>query len=125
MATQRQIQHMLRRPSLMLRFEMTGQLPRGIRPQSPLIDVIQKIAPRDRIRMRGFRIGPSLGYSGSRQFHTVAQGLLWIAPDAEVFDAFPAESWRIKTFSQRLTFDDIAHCCASVPEDIRLRYTHL
>jgi hypothetical protein len=125
MATQRQIQHMLRRPSLMARFQLTGQLPRGIRPQSPLIDAIQKIALRDRLRMTGFQIGPSLGYSGSRQFHTVAQALRWLAPDDEVFDSFPAESWRIKNFRQRLTFEDVAKCCASVPEDILARYTHL
>lgn len=125
MATQRQIQHMLRRPALMARFHLTGQLPRGIRPQSPLIDVIQKIAPRDRLRMMGFRVDPSLGYSGSRQFHNVAQGLRWLAPEEEVFESFPAESWRIKNFRQRLTFEDVAKCCARVPEDILARYTHL
>lgn len=122
MATSRQIQHMLRRPSLLARFQLTGELPHGTRPQSPLIDAINRISPRDRSRMLGMRIDPSVGYSGSRRFHTVAQALHWLAPEQEVFGAFPAESWRIKNFRRRLSFEDVARCCASVPDDIVRRY---
>ncbi len=125
MATSRQIQYMLRRPSLFARFQLTGELPHGTRPQSPLIEAINRISPRDRSRMIGMTVGPSVGYSGSRRFATVAQALHWLAPKPEVFGAFPAESWRIKNFRQRLSFEDVAKCCARVPEDILARYTHL
>ena len=125
MATSRQIQHMLRRPSLFMRFRATGQLPQGVRPQSPLIDALNRISPRDRMRMTGMTVDRGLGYNGSRRFHTVEQALHWLAPEPEVFDAFPAESWRIKNFGRYLSFEDVARCCANVPEDILQRYAPL
>lgn len=122
MATNRQIQYMLRHPHLMARFQLTGELPHGVRPKSPLIDAIQRIAPAYRARMVGFQVSPDLGYAGSRRFHTVAQALLWLAPSDEVFGAFPAESWRIKGFHKVLTFEDVAAHCSSVPDGVRRRY---
>jgi hypothetical protein len=122
MATNRQIQHMIRRPHLYSRFMLTGELPRGVLPDSPLIRAIEKIAPRDRARMTGFVVSSDLGYSGSRRFHSVAQALLWLAPEPEVFGSFPAESWRIKAFGKALSFGDIAAHCGMVPEDIAKRY---
>lgn len=116
------MQYMLRHPKAYLDFQMTGRLPQGVRPQSPLIDAILRIAPRDRARMIGFMVSPDLGYTGSRRFHTVSQALNWIAPDDEVFGAFPAESSRIKAFRKALSFEDIAKACAQVPEDILRKY---
>lgn len=122
MATTKQIQHMMRHPAEYMRFRATGQLPKGIVPKSPLLDILNRIPPRDRARMLGFEIDPGLGYAGRRQFQTVEQAMRWLAPDSEVFGSFPAESWRIKGFSARLSFDDVAAHCASVPDDVLRRH---
>lgn len=122
MTMQKRIQVMLRRPSAFARFQMTGELPRGVVPHSPLISALQCIAPSHRARMRGFVVDSRLGYGGSRLFHTVEQAMRWLAPDDEVFGAFPAESWRMKGFSRRIGFCDVMECCADVPQDIVERY---
>ena len=123
MVSPKAIQYMLRHPARYERFLRTGRIPEGVRPQSPLITAIKRIAPIHRVRMIGFTVNPALGYQGSRQFHTVAQALLWLEPSDEVFGVFPAESWRIKAFDKAINFDDIAQRCTRVDPDIIARYS--
>ena len=82
-----QLKKLMRSPSAMVRYQMTGQLPKRVRPKSPLITLLEAVNPGDRGRIGGVRIGPELGYNGSRQFQTVAQALRWIKPNEEVFDS--------------------------------------
>ena len=109
------INRLIRRPHEFARFQATGQLPQGVRPQSPLIDALLKIPPADRVRIMGLRVDASLGYQGSRLFHNAEQALRWIRPDAEVFGSFPAESWRIKNFRGPLSLADLLRASASHP----------
>lgn len=120
-----QLKKLMRSPSAMARYQMTGQLPKGVRPKSPLITLLEAINPGDRGRIIGVRIGPELGYNGSRQFQTVAQALRWIKPNEEVFDSFPADSWCMRHFQKRLTIDDLAEHCANMPPDVLARYPQL
>ena len=120
-----QMKKLIRSPMAMMRYQTTGQLPKGIKPQSPLITLLEAINPADRARIVGVRVGQELGYSGSRQFHTAAQALRWIKPKEEVFDGFPADSWIIRHFQRRLTIDDLAGHCANMPADVIARYPHL
>ena len=122
MATTKQIQRMMRHPAEYMRFRSTGQLPKGIVPTSPLLDILTRIPSKDRCRMLGFEINQELGYAGRRRFQTVEQAMRWLAPDSEVFGSFPAESWRIKGFCARLSFDDVVGHCACVPDDVLLRH---
>jgi len=103
----------------------TGRLPQGVRPQSPLIDLLRALTPRDLLAIHGLTVDPRLGYQGSRQFHNAAQALNWLAPSDEVFDSFPAESWRHKGFSKRLTLRDLQANCAQFPEALLAHYPRL
>lgn len=125
MATSAQLKRLLTRPSDYARFQMTGRLPRGTRPTGALVDLLKSINPRDRIAMVGFKVDARTGYTGSRQFHNAEQALRWICPSDEVFDSFPAESWRIKNFKPRLSIDEVIDCCAKVPPDLARKYPAL
>lgn len=116
--------HLMRSPSAFAKFQATGQLPRTFKPDSPLIRLLEQISPRDRMAIRGVKIGPQLGYSGGPQFHTAEQALRWCKPCEELLEttSCSAESWRIKSFNQQLTLDDLLKCCTFVPEGIRERY---
>ncbi len=120
-----QVKKLMRSPEAMARFRMTGQLPQGVKPKSPLITLLEAINPGDRGRIVGVRVGPELGYNGSRQFHTAAQALRWAKPKDEVFDSFPAASWQMGRFQKKLTIDDLAEQCANMPGDVLERYPHL
>jgi|GEM_PF-4636942 len=111
-----------RRPHLHARL-LRGAL-RTIRPASPLIELLSAISPRDRAAIKGLKVGPNLGYLGSRQFHTAEQALRWVKPHDEMLDieTWPAESWRDKRFSRELTIDDLIGAASSVPPGLRERY---
>ncbi len=106
----------------MMAFQLKGRLPKGVRPASPLLDVLRRITPMDRSRMLGFLVDEDLGYQGARRFPSVGHALHWLAPAEEVFGSFPAESCRIRAFARVLTFEDVAAACQSVPDDVRERY---
>ncbi len=122
MATAKQLHLLATRPSAYARFVTTGRLPRGVRPQSPLIDLLRALAPRDRLSIRGVVVDARLGYQGRRQFHDAQQALNWLAPSDEVFGFFPAESWRIKQFQRALTLDDLVANCSGAPAHLLLKY---
>ena len=125
MATARQLHRLATNPHDMMRFQRTGRLPEGVKPASPLITLLDRISPRDRVQIVGLRVDQRLGYSGSREFHTAAQALAWLRPAAEVFGTFYAECWRIKDFRSELYLDDLKSCCANFPEQLARRYKAL
>lgn len=125
MATSRQIRRIATNPSDYIRFHTTGRLPEGVRPQSPLISLLEKISPRDRLQIVGLCVDHRIGYGGSRTFHNAEQALKWLKPSEEVFDSFPAESWRIKAFVGPLHLDDLEQCSARIQSDLRDRYPSL
>ncbi len=125
MPTARQLHRLATRPADYHRFLLTGRLPEGVKPNSPLLDVLRQLGGRDLAAMRGFTVDASLGYAGSRRFATAAQAMHWLAPSDEVFGAFPAESWRIKGFRTRLSLDDVLACCASYPDRMLQDYARL
>jgi hypothetical protein len=96
--------------------QMTGQLPRMITPRSPLIDLLESMGPRERLRHRGVRLNPALGYHCDLQFHTCEQLLRWLKPEAQMLEneSWPAES-RDKRFNQPLSADDLKPFCADYP----------
>jgi hypothetical protein len=125
MATSKQLHRLATNPADMMRFQATGQLPSGVRPASPLITLLEQIGARDLPRIVGLTVDERLGYSGSRTFHTAAQALHWLKPAPEVFGSFPAESWRIKAYSQQLSLEDLKACCATFPESLLREHARL
>ena len=115
------------RPALMRDFTATGRPPRTVRPTSPLIELLDRIAPRDRARIVGLCVGPALGYLGARRFHNAEQALRWLRPHAEMLEGqgWPAESCRDKRFSRPLHLDDLIVAAACVPADLATRYARL
>ena len=123
-----QIQHMLRHPQDLMRFQATGRLPQGQRAQGPLIDLLSQISPQDRIALRGIVLDRRLGYEGSRSFANAEQAWRWIAPNGrsgEIFGSFPAESWRNKRMTAPLGLDVLLSCCTMQPDGMLSRYRHL
>jgi hypothetical protein len=121
MVTSRQLRVLATRPSAFLAWKTTGKLPQGIRPASALLDVLRRIPPIDRPRLRVFCIDETLGYTGRHVFSSVAHAMHWLAPSEEVFDSFPAEAYRIKSFARTLEWADVLDHCEQVPEDLRQR----
>lgn len=125
MASSRQHHRIATNVGAYIRFITTGALPECVRVRSPLITLLESIPPRERLQIRGLRVGPALGYTGSRQFHTAAQALSWCRPDSEVFTSWPAESWRDKRFNEKLYLEDLQAACASFPSHLAQRYPGL
>lgn len=105
-------------PQAYMRFQTTGEVPRRHRVQSPLIDLLRRIPPQIRGRMRGVQLDPSLGYRCGMRFHTAGELLRWLAPDDEMYedDFWPAESYRDKCFQRRLTLEDLRPFVADWPD---------
>ena len=127
MVSSKQLRHLMRSPSAMMKFQATGQAPRVTRPASPLIDLLRAINPGDRVRIKGVRIDAGLGYEGSRQFHTAEQALRWVMPDTEMIEStsWPAESWRNKRFRDQLYLEELLDRTSSYPHDLMTRYPML
>lgn len=127
MISSRQLRAIATSPHRYARFVAFGQLPRVVRPASPLIDLLVQLGARDRAAIIGVTVGSSLGYSHSRQFHSADAALNWIRPAAEVLEdeIWPAETYRIKGFCQFLTLNDLLECASSFPAGIQQRYPRL
>lgn len=106
---------------------MSGRLPRTVVPRSPLIDLLSKISPRDRAAIVGLTVNPTLGYMGSRMFHTAEAALRWIRPDREMLagQSWPAESCRDKRFNKALSLEDLIGEASQVPDSLKARYPQL
>jgi hypothetical protein len=114
-------------PVARIRLITTGRLPGTVKPASPLIDLLERITPRDRALIRGLRVGPDLGYLGSRMFHTAEQALRWLKPHTEMIEGqiWPAESCRIKNFQRVLHIEQLLSFAASCPPGLAARYPRL
>jgi len=111
----RQAKWLVTHPKSMMQYQATRRLPRLVTPQSPLIDLLEKIPPRDRLRIRGARLHSDLGYQSGAVFPTLEALYQWIKPANEMVggEPFPAESFRLKGFRRALTLDDLKpHCSA-------------
>lgn len=113
----KQMKHLMRRPQAMMKHQMTGQLPRMVTPRSPLIDLLERMGPRERLRYRGVQLNPALGYHCGFQFHTGEQLLRWLKPDEQMLESesWPAESYRNKRFNRPLSVDDLKQYSADYP----------
>ncbi len=127
MTTSKQLHHIATNPRAHMRFMTTGRAPETVRPRSPLIDLLEKLSPRDRVAIVGLKVGPALGYTGSRQFASAESALRWMKPDHEMLKdrSWPAESWRDKRFAQAITLDQLIAHAARIPESLKARYPHL
>lgn len=127
MADHRSIQHMLRNPRLLMEYQRSGHLPQLPKPASPLITLLESLYPREREQVIGLTIGASVGYSGSRQFHTAGQAFNWLKP-SNAGAHIPSMSWCVRGFSRQLTIDDlvgIARVPTLVRENWWMRNRHL
>lgn len=121
----KQMNHLMRNPQAYMKYRASGALPRTFRPASPLITLLESIPARLRSQIRGVRADPSLGYQCGLQFHTAEQLLRWAKPASEMLESesWPAESYRIKRFNQRLKLEDLKAVSASWPgEEIWRRF---
>lgn len=125
--TPKQMRAIARRPADYARFVCTGQLPRTVTPTSALITLLEKVSPRDRAQIVGLTVGPDLGYSGSRQFHTAEQALRWMKPAQEMLEneSWPAESWRNKRFGRTLHIEDVIAAASRCPDGLAEKYPAL
>lgn len=118
MSQSRAIRSMLRSPDRLMKFHISGELPRPTQVRGPLIELLQSMPPRCLGAIVGLTIDPRLGYMGSRTFPTAAQALRWVAPHREMYpgESWPAESWRDKRFGGPLGFEHLVECSANVPD---------
>lgn len=125
MSHNEKIRQLMRSPSAMAKYQMTGKLPSGVAPQSPLIELFKLLGPGRLERIQGVTIDHRLGYEGSRFFGSAYQAMRWVHPAPEVFGTFPAESWRIKSFSSKLYLDDLLACASNYPSTLIDECPHL
>lgn len=123
--TPKQLHRMATHPQEYVRYLQTGRLPQGVRPSSPLVTLLKALGPRELTGLIGVTVDSRLGYTGSRRFQTAAQALHWVAPSEEMFNGFPAESWRDKRFNRQLFLEDLLECCSKVPPGLLERNRRL
>jgi hypothetical protein len=116
---QKQINAIMRRPMDHIKFVTTGQLPRMVKPESPLIDVLKSLTPRERLSIVGLRVDRTLGYTGCAIFTSAETALRWLAPNDLMLerDSWPAESRRMKQFN-RLTLADVLANATRYPQTL-------
>ena len=124
MVTSKQLKRLATNPTDYVRFMATGQLPDTVKPSSPLIDLLLKLSPRDRMAIVGLTVDPSLGYSGSRIFGNAEQALRWIRPEAKMLrsESYPARSWQDKRFTGPITLDTLLEKASSYPPGLQRAY---
>lgn len=59
---QKQLRILQRNPTAMARYQATGRLPSVYRPDSPLIRLLERIPPRDRVRIKHIRLADMRRY---------------------------------------------------------------
>lgn len=110
-------------PSLMARYLSSGRMPAETRVTSPLIELLESIAPRDRSRMRGVRISWRLGYLSTARFATAEALLRWLKPFEKAVgnESWPAEACRVKAFRGPVRLSELLECCDVYPEELDAR----
>lgn len=106
-------------------WQVTGRVPRSVRPDSALTRILLAIDAEDLRRMRGLTVDARLGYSGCRCFPQAAAALQWLMPARVVANTHPAQLWRQPGASTPLGLEDIAACCDVFPADLFERYPGL
>lgn len=119
----RTIHKLATNPALMARVLSTGRMPTERRVTSPLIELLESITPRDRLRMRGVRVSWRLGYLSTARFQTAEALLKWLKPfDTAVGnESWPAESCRVKAFRGPVRLAELLKCCDVYPEELDVR----
>ncbi|MEF1300576.1 hypothetical protein QTO17_01425 [Vibrio owensii] len=120
----RAMQAMMRDPRKLMRFQQTGQLPREkATPSTPLRELIEQIPPRLRLRFRGVKLHPELGFNSSAQFQTLEQLYTWLGGRQTQFGSqtMPYMSWQNRGFHKKLKVSDLLKHCASTPSDAELQ----
>lgn len=127
MVSSKQLHALMRDPAKLMRFQATGQVPRMVRPQSPLITLLSEVNASDRVRIVGLTVDGGLGYLQSRQFQTAEQALRWVRPDVEMEEreSWPAESYRDKRFDKQLYLEDVLDRASSYANGIMARHPQL
>lgn len=127
MATSSQIRRIATNPTANLKFRSTGELPRLMRPDGPLVVLLRSIGPRDRAAIVGLTVDPRLGYLGSRVFRNAEQAYRWLCPCEEMLEGapWPAEASRDKRFTGPLYLEDVLSSAASYPAGLAGRYPRL
>lgn len=116
--TPAQLRQLMRNPKAMMDYQMYGRVPRGERPDSPLITLLERYTPHDRLRIRGIRIA-SLGYTNSHLWQNAEQLYRWLKPSNEVFGSYPAGSYQKASFRKRLTPDDLKAASMHYPDNVK------
>ena len=127
MVSPKQIRQLATNPMTHMRFQSTGQLPRVVKPESPLIDLLAALDARDRGGLIGLTVDQDLGYVGSRQFHNGEQALRWVRPSSEMLEheSWPGESHRIKAFRGPIYLEQLLTKASSFPDGIKDRNRRL
>ncbi|EPR7483874.1 hypothetical protein ACU8KO_002498 [Vibrio alginolyticus] len=120
----RAIQAMMRDPRKLMRFQLTGQLPREVlAPPTPLRELIEQIPPRLRLRFRGVKLHPELGFNSSAQFHNLEQLHTWLGGNQTLIGSqtTPYMSWQNRGFQKKLKVSDLLKHCSLTPSDAELK----
>lgn len=81
--------------------------------QTPFIRLANRIPPIYRIHFVGVTVDCRLGYTGRRQFHSLAQALIWA-------ESMYGDSWSNKRFTQELDLHVLLDCTSrSLPQDLK------
>lgn len=76
----KQVRAITRCPKATMRHLMTGEVPKLVVPRSPLITLLEKYSPRDRLDMIGVKLTHTLGYTGGITFRNAEQLYNWLKP---------------------------------------------
>lgn len=118
------IQAMIRDPHKLMRFKLTGQLPREVpTPSTPLRELIEQIPPRLRYRFRGVKLDKELGFNSSAQFNHLEQLYTWLGGGETLIgnQTMPYMSWQNRGFRKQLKVSDLSKFCAVKPSDEELK----
>lgn len=112
-------------PRAMMKFQTTGQLPRMRDPLStPLLELLKKISPRDRMAMEGVQLSPKLGYNNGTLFKSAEHLFQWLGGHTQrgEWETLPSESFAIRSFQKRLSLDDLKQATGRWPEYLDRRH---
>ncbi len=104
-------------------FITQGKIPRLKSPnRTPLWELLSKISPSHRTRIKGVKLSPTLGYNNSTVFANAEQLFNWLGGNKLIgeWESNPADQCSIKRFSRKISLDEFLKNCSSYP-DIRMR----
>lgn len=108
-------------PKAMIDAETRGKLP-GLREplETPLLRLLKKVPPRDRVRISGIKLSPKLGYQSAAEFRNAEMLFKWLGGYGQLGDweTLPSESIAMKAFCKVLTLEDLKAHSKQFPLDI-------